>query len=92
MELSIIIIEYHCMDQVRDCVNSVNKHLADIDVECLVVSNSEYTDTELSDIQAANNDLKIINTKANLGYAGGVNRGLAQAKGRYIYVVNPDAY
>lgn len=90
MELSIIIIEYNCMDQVSECVASIKKHLNDIDLECLVVSNSEYSDEELARYQNDIAGIKIINTGANLGYAGGVNNGLKHASGRYIYVVNPD--
>lgn len=95
MELSIIIIEYHCMDQVSDCLRSIESNLAELELECLVVSNSEYSDEEIVVHQAALKQIQkvnsqIINTKANRGYAGGVNAGLNKASGRYIYVVNPD--
>ena len=78
------------MQQVQDCVRSINDNLGDVTKECIVVSNSEYTESQISSYLNTIDGIKIINTEANLGYAGGVNRGLREANGRYIYVVNPD--
>lgn len=90
MRLSIIIIEYYCMDQVVDCVESINRYIQGIDKECLVISNSEYSESELDSLQKDLAGARIIDSQGNLGYAGGVNTGLKQASGEYIYVVNPD--
>ncbi|MCK5360235.1 MAG: glycosyltransferase, partial [Gammaproteobacteria bacterium] len=90
MRLSIIIIEYHCMHQVADCIASIDQHLPDIEKECLVISNSEYSRNELAAYQKQFSDATIIDAHGNLGYAGGVNTGIKHAKGEYLYVLNPD--
>lgn len=90
MRLSIIIIEYHCMQHVTDCVGSINKFLSHIDTECLVISNSQYSQQELGLHQSNLEGSRIIDSKNNLGYAGGVNIGISHATGEYIYVLNPD--
>ena len=90
MKLSIIIIEYHCMHHVVNCVSSIRSHLANIDTECIVISNSEYQDEEIQRYEHDVPGVSIINTGKNLGYAGGVNAGISHASGDYLYVVNPD--
>ncbi len=90
MKLSIIIIEYNCMDQITDCVNSINKYLQDVEVECFIISNSEYSNEEIIAYQNKFPTTNIINTHENSGYAGGVNAGIKHAKGEYLYVLNPD--
>lgn len=78
------------MDQVTDCVASIERHLHGIDKECLVISNSEYTAEDLEEFQNKLIDVKIVDALGNLGYAGGVNTGIKHAKGEFIYVLNPD--
>jgi len=90
MKLSIIMIEYHCMNHVKECVKSIDKYLQSVEKECFVISNSEYTKAVVNGFQKELSSVKIIDTQKNLGYAGGVNTGIKNASGDYIYVVNPD--
>lgn len=90
MRLSIIIIEYHCMQHVTECIESVNKYLNDIEKECIVVSNSQHPKQELDSHRERLAGATIVDTQNNLGYAGGVNTGIEHATGDYIYVLNPD--
>ena len=90
MRLTIIIVEYHCMDYVTECVKSINKFLTDTDIECLVISNSQYPKKEFDLHQSKLAGAIIIDAKTNRGYAGGVNLGISRATGEYIYVLNPD--
>lgn len=90
MRLTIIIVEYHCMQDVTECVGSINKFLANADIECLVISNSQYTKQELDLHQSKLAGATIIDSKKNQGYASGVNIGISHATGEYIYVLNPD--
>lgn len=90
VRLSIIIIEYHCMDNVGNCLRSVREHLDGVDYECLVLSNSQYSETELIGYGEKLDGARLIDSGANLGYAGGVNAALRETKGQYIYILNPD--
>lgn len=90
MRLSIIIIEYHCMDQVDECLESISRYLGDVSHECLIISNSMYSTEELNQFSEQLKTAKIIDSGGNLGYAGGVNKGIKHAHGEYIYVLNPD--
>jgi len=90
MELSIVIIEYHCADQVSDCVKSIVEHLHNVKKEILVISNSEYSKQQLTALESDLSEANIIDAHGNLGYAGGVNTGLKHASGEFVYVLNPD--
>lgn len=78
------------MDQVQECLQSIKTHLSEIEHECFIISNSEYSQADLAAHTNAIQGATIVNTGANLGYAGGVNIGIAQSSGDYIYVLNPD--
>lgn len=90
MRISIIVIEYHCMKHVESCLRSVRKHLEGMDYECLVLSNSQYSPAELVGYWERLDGARLIDSGANLGYAGGVNRAMRDARGQYIYILNPD--
>lgn len=90
IKVSIIIIEYHCMDQVQTCLASVEKYLSDIAHECVVLSNSCYGSAELQSYQCAIGSARLVAALRNLGYAGGVNAALTEVHGEYVYILNPD--
>lgn len=90
MKLSIIIIEYKCMNEVYACLRSVNEHLGDVSYECVVLSNSGYSENEISDYRDRLTNARLIPARGNLGYAGGVNAALKEIDGDYIYILNPD--
>ena len=90
MKLSVIIIEFHCMEDVKGCVASVGERLGAIEVECLVVVNSGYAEEQLAQYRSELDSVRWVIANDNLGYAGGVNLGLAEASGEYVYVLNPD--
>lgn len=58
------------MDQVQDCLNSIQTHLSDIEYECFIISNSEYSETDLTSQSKLISGATIVNTGKNLGYAG----------------------
>ena len=90
MKLSVIIIEYHCIDDVVLCLESIGRHLDASTYEAIVVSNSEYTGEELQSAKTRVGSAHFLRAERNLGYAGGVNSGISVASGDYIYVLNPD--
>ena len=88
--LTVVIIEYHCADQIDDCLDSLSKHMIGIDWECLIVSNSLYSATELQGLCGRFKGATILDAKANLGYAGGVNYAIQHSNAPYLFVMNPD--
>ena len=89
--LSIIIVEYYCIEKLDTCVSSIEKHLKEINYEIIVVSNSKYNTLFRSKILNKFPNVKWIFNEKNLGYAKAVNRGIRASEGTYILILNPDA-
>ena len=91
MKLSIIVIEYQCMDDVLKCLASAEEHLGSIEHESVILSNSCYGQDQIHAYQERIGDRgRLVAASGNLGYAGGVNAALREVCGDYIYILNPD--
>lgn len=89
MQLSIIILNYNVRYFLEQCVLSVQKALEGIDGEIIVIDNAS-SDDSCEMMKTKFPHLKLIENAANLGFPKGNNIGVAQAKGEYICVLNPD--
>ncbi len=89
MQLSVIILNYNVRYFLEQCVLSVVKALEDIDGEIIVIDNNSSDDSCVMMKELFPN-VKLIENKENLGFPKGNNIGVAQAKGEYICILNPD--
>jgi GT2 family glycosyltransferase len=89
MQLSVIILNYNVRYFLEQCVLSVQKALENIDGEIIVVDNFS-TDDSCAMMKQRFPNVKLIENKANLGFPKGNNIGVAEAKGKYICILNPD--
>ena len=89
MQLSVIILNYNVRYFLEQCVLSVQKALENIDGEIIVIDNNS-TDDSCTMIKELFPNVKLIQNKENLGFPKGNNIGVAQAKGKYICILNPD--
>ncbi len=90
IELSVVIVEYHCTEQIQECLHTFGPYLAHLNWECTVVSNSEYGPAELADMRMRLPGAQVIANDRNRGYAGGVNRALPLCRAPFIFIINPD--
>lgn len=88
--ISIIIIEYHSLEEITKCIDAVKKNCDGIDYELLVSSNSCYSKEKQEEIVNEITDAKWLFNEKNGGFAYGMNQGLKYAKGEYLVVMNPD--
>ena len=58
-------------------------------MEVIVVDNASQQD-EATIIQSNYPQVKVIRSKKNLGFAGGNNLGIKEARGKYIFLINND--
>ena len=89
MQLSVIILNYNVRYFLELCVLSAQKAIQNLDAEIIVVDNNSSDDSCAMMKQRFPN-IKFIENKENLGFPKGNNIGVAQAKGEYICILNPD--
>src|SRR5262249_15537487 len=56
----------------------------------LIVADNGSTDGSVEYIRQTYPQVKIVENKANLGFAKGNNAGIKEAKGDYVLILNPD--
>ena len=89
MQLSVIILNYNVCHFLELCVLSTQKALQNLDAEIIVIDNNS-SDGSCTMMKQRFPNVKLIENKENLGFPKGNNIGVAQAKGEYICILNPD--
>ena len=89
MQLSVIILNYNVRYFLEQCVLSVQEALSNIDGEIIVVDNNS-SDASCQMMKTRFPNVKLIENKTNFGFPKGNNIGVAEAKGEYICILNPD--
>ncbi len=87
-KLSIITINYNGLKDTCELIDSIPFNN---DMEVIVVDNASKED-EASIIADRYPQVKVIRSPHNLGFAGGNNLGIKEAKGKYILLINNDTY
>lgn len=88
-DISIIIVTYNSATVIGACLRSIAADGAGMAVETLVIDN-DSTDDTLASIRAQYPWARIITGHGNVGFARGNNIGFRQARGRYLFMLNPD--
>ncbi|EAQ49528.1 glycosyltransferase family 2 protein [Leeuwenhoekiella blandensis] len=89
MLLSVIILAYKVPYHVLLCVQSVERSIASIDAEIIVVDNNSQDETE--ELITTNFERVIFQqNNENLGFAKAYNQAVHTAKGKYVCILNPD--
>ena len=91
MKLSVIIVNYNVKHFLELCLCSVQKAIAGIPAEIIVVDNCS-ADNSIDYLQPKFPAIQFIANKENLGFAKGCNIGLSLATGKYILFLNPDTF
>jgi GT2 family glycosyltransferase len=90
VDLSIIILNFNTRELLKKCLQSVKKaKKGSYQVEIIVVDNAS-TDGSPRMVKKDFSWVKLLESRTNLGYAGGNNLGLKKAKGKYVLFLNSD--
>ncbi|HLS30943.1 MAG TPA: glycosyltransferase family 2 protein [Flavobacteriaceae bacterium] len=89
MQLSVIILNYKVPYHLLLCLESVQKSLIDLPAEIIVVDNNSQ-DESCDLVRQHFPAVKLIANPNNDGFSKGNNIGIAEAKGKYICLLNPD--
>jgi GT2 family glycosyltransferase len=85
--ISIVIVSWNVRGLLRACLASLP--LVDPGLEVIVVDSASADGTPAM-VRAEYPAVRLVASVENLGYARGNNLGLEQARGRYLFVLNPD--
>jgi GT2 family glycosyltransferase len=88
MDVSIIIVSYNTVELLDDCITSI-KAQTSVEFEIIVVDNNS-TDNTLEMLTAKHADVIRIENRINSGFARANNQAIEIAKGKYIFMLNPD--
>ncbi|MCX8029420.1 MAG: glycosyltransferase family 2 protein [Brevinematales bacterium] len=88
-DVSIILVNYNTRDITIECISSVIEHTSGISYEIIVVDNNSI-DGSADEIEKRFDNVKVVKSQKNLGFAGGCNLGVKYAKGKYLLFLNTD--
>ena len=89
MQLSVVILNYNVKYFIDVCLQSVLAATKDLDAEVILVDNASE-DGSVEWISQQFPQVKQINNSTNVGFPKGNNIGVAQAKGEFLCILNPD--
>ncbi|MEQ9407468.1 MAG: glycosyltransferase family 2 protein [Fuerstiella sp.] len=95
-ELEIIIVNYRTPHLVVDCLTSLQQERSDVNFRVIVVENGSGDDSRQiiheAIVETGWTDwISILNSDANLGFAGGNNYGLSRTKdSKFVLLLNSD--
>jgi len=91
IDFSVIIVNYNTAELVSRCISSVLQQ-KNVSVEIVVIDNAS-TDDSVSTIQnllSENGSISLIRNTENMGFGRANNLAVKNAKGKYLYLLNPD--
>lgn len=89
VDLSVVILSYNTKNITLSCLTSIYKSKTSYSFEVLVVDNASGDDS-VKAIKQEFPQLKLIESKVNLGFTGGNNLGIKHSNGKYVLLLNSD--
>jgi GT2 family glycosyltransferase/glycosyltransferase involved in cell wall biosynthesis len=90
--LSVVVVTYNNLELNRQCIESVLVNTTQPTFEIIVIDNAstDGTPNYLSECAAADDRVRVVLNDENVGFAAGVNQGLALARGDVLVILNND--
>lgn len=90
MDVSIIIVSYNSSAFLKNCISSILSCNDKAEKEIIVVDNNSSDNSKDIIESFDSTGVKLIQSSQNRGFGGGNNLAFVQAKGRYLFFLNPD--
>ncbi len=91
MKLSVVIVSYNVKYYLEQCLLSVQRALAGVDAEVIVIDNHSKDHT-VESLSGRFPDVKFISSQHNLGFAKANNKAIRLSTGEYVLLLNPDTF
>ena len=91
MDISFIIVHYNAVALLHNCVRSILEHTQGLKYEIIVVDNAS-SDRSIEQFPNAfeNAPIQLVLLNQNKGFGAGNNAAYKIAKGKYLFLLNPD--
>ena len=89
--LSVIIVSYNTQAMTLECLRVLTDELRGIDAEIFVVDNAS-TDNSVPVIKGCFPAVRLLVSERNAGFGAANNLALQQTRGRYLLLLNTDAF
>ena len=90
-ELSVVIVSYNTKDLLRECLQSVYREADGMSIEVLLVDNNS-SDGSPQMVEVEFPQVSLIRSAVNLGFGAANNLALEVVQGRFIVLLNSDAF
>lgn len=90
-DASVVIVSFNTRDMLRDCISTLRREAGGVSYETIVVDNASR-DGSPDMIASEFPDVRLIRSETNLGFAAANNRAFEVARGRYVVLLNSDAF
>lgn len=91
IDVSTIIVSYNTQNLLRECVAELRSSSAGVTGEVIFVDNASV-DNSVDLIRREFSDCRLIENALNVGFGRANNQALAFARGRYVLLLNTDAF
>jgi len=90
-KISVIILNWNTRDLLAQCLNSIEQHKGNLQLEIIVVDNAS-TDGSQAMLKEKYPQIPLIANNQNMGFAKGNNQAMQVAHGDYFLLWNSDAF
>src|SRR5271154_710342 len=90
-DASVVVVSFNTRDLLRECLLTLQREVGDVKYETIVVDNASR---DRSADMVANEfpSVRLVQSEINLGFAAANNRAFEISCGRYIVLLNSDAF
>ena len=90
MDLSVIIVNYHGWNKLRECLDALASNESKKFVSEVIIVDNNSNDGIIDTFSTDYPGFRFIRNNINGGFANGCNMGAGEASGRYLLFLNPD--
>lgn len=90
-DLSIVIVSFNTRNVLRECLQSIERESTGLDLEVWIVDNNS-SDGSPEMVEREFPYVHLIRSQINLGFGAANNAALERVRGRYIVLLNSDAF
>ncbi len=91
LQVTVVIVSLNTRELLRECIDTLQHGSGDVSFETVVIDNASR-DGSAEMVAAQFPDVRLICNESNLGFARANNRGFEIAHGRYVVLLNSDAF